>query len=155
MQTFLLIPNVLGDTTALDYSGQFQLGSLVWGASGIVTGEVRRSIKTSLSTVSLTKLGIRNSPALMLLTLSQTNLGSVVISIVKEVNGKNLPLHVYTLSNAFLTSFNQSAGPDRFPFEDMTFTFSRMTYQQLYYDTAGTKTGEDSHYWDLTTNKGG
>jgi type VI protein secretion system component Hcp len=154
MPTFIQIPNVTGEATAEGFTGQFEIGGLLWGGGSILIAGIKRSFTTSLSAVTVSKLGRRNSPTLMVLMANRKNLGSVVITIVKQANSKNLPIHVYTLSNAMMASLSQ--GSDGLvPIEDMTFTYSRLTYQQIYYDSAGVKTGDETHYWDVTLKKGG
>jgi type VI secretion system secreted protein Hcp len=149
MQIYLHIPNVTGDSTAAGFEGQFEAESFIWGGGSIVNAGTTRSFTTSSTAVSVSKLGEMNSPTLMLFMVTKSTLNSVVITMTKVVNSKNLPAQVYTLSNALISSFSQSAGRNSVPDENMTFTFSRITYQQLYYDSAGIKTGDETHYWDV------
>jgi len=153
MSIFLQIPDVTGESTIEGFIGQFLAGSLFWGGASILGQGIKPTYKTSPTGVSVSKRGTINSPTLMLLMVNQKKLGSVVITISKELAGKSLPVHVYTLSNAYLMSMSQSTNNQN-PDEDLTFNYSRVTYKQIYYDNAGIKTGDETHYWDVATSKG-
>jgi type VI protein secretion system component Hcp len=154
MPIFLKIPNVAGESTAIGFTGQFKAEALLWGGHSVLVGGVKPTLNTTLNAVSVSKSATINSPTLMLLMMNQKNLGSVVITITKDVNTKNLPAQVYTLSGAYLSGYSQ-ASDSQIPSETLTFVFSRITYQQIYYTMAGVKTGEETHYWDVVAKQGG
>jgi len=152
MSIYLQIPNLLGDSSSRAYPYQFELGSISW--NGTITAQINGRGQSTLSAVSVSKLATIHSPTFMFFMASQKNIGTIVITLTRLGDNSEIPVEVYTLENAVLTNFSQTADSGTQPIEFLGFIFSRVTFTQFAYNSRDEKTSEDSHFWNVRANNG-
>jgi type VI protein secretion system component Hcp len=150
MSIYMSIPNVTGDTTSTLYPKQFAVLSAQWAGSENSTGGTGG--KASFSTFSVSMNGSINSPELMLLMAQGKRVGTVVITMTITTPAE-YPIHIYTLSNAVISSISQTMESSGRPSQTLLFTFTRLTYSSFFFNGIQ-QTGPVTHYWDVSTNNG-
>lgn len=157
MPIYLNIPNIPGDSVSKAFPNQFLLANAQWGASnGVqVTSSGVKTGVPSFAQITVQKLSQIQSPNLMLALASGKNLGTVVITTTTTAGSTEVPVEVITLSNAFLSGYEQSLEPGAPTTESLSFAFTRIDFMTVIFNTDGSVKTKIDHFWDIVTNKGG
>ena len=151
MPIYLQIPNITGESKSSAFPNQFQLMSFAWGLTNTLKG------KPNFGALTVMKSAVSHSPSLMLACAQGTSVGTVVMTItVNSAVGKEVVLAVYTLSNAYIQSYQQTgadgSGP---PSESLSLGYSKIEYKLNSISNTGSITVNDDRFWDIAKGVGG
>ena len=140
---FLELDGIQGESTAVGFENQIELGSLQLGVG-------RNSKGASFSDVSVTKQLDKSSPDLMLRAANGTTIPSAKVRFTKPGEDQVVYLR-YCFTGVRITGFSQSSGGDP-PSESVSFSYASIvqSYTQQA-ATGGAGTVFDTG-WDLLKN---
>lgn len=151
------IKDVPGTSLMDGYAGQIELMSYSHGVSMQVTGDVSNTERTSGKArhqdFHVTKYLDKSSPLLNQKLCQATELGEVKITVGRNDNGTVIPLIIYTLSNAVLSSVSVGGGGGDKPVESVAINYSGIKWDYTAQKEAGGKDGVVSGSWDVGSNK--
>ena len=140
---FLELEGIEGESNAVGFENQIELGSLQFGVG-------RNAKGASFSEVSVTKLLDKSSPQLMLRTANGTTIPSAKVQFTTTGGDKVAVYLRYCFTGVRITGFSQSSGGER-PTESVSFSYA--TIVQSY--TQASETGAGTVFaagWDLLKN---
>ncbi|HEX8393367.1 MAG TPA: type VI secretion system tube protein Hcp [Longimicrobium sp.] len=150
------IENVPGTSLMTGFTGQIEAMSYSHGVAMQVTGDVSNTERTSgkprHQDFMITKYLDKASPLLNQKCCEGTDLGTVLITVGRNDNGSVIPLIVYTLSNAVLSSVNVGGGGGDKPVESLALNYSGIKWDFTAQKEAGGKDGTVAGSWDLGKN---
>ncbi|HET7232572.1 MAG TPA: type VI secretion system tube protein Hcp [Longimicrobium sp.] len=151
------VKDVPGTSLMTGYTGQIELMSYSHGVSMQVTGDVSNTERTSgkprHQDFHVTKYLDKSSPLLNQKCCQATDLGQVLITVGRNDNGTVIPLIIYTLSNAVLSSVSVGGGGGDKPVESVSINYSGIKWDYTAQKEAGGKDGTVSGSWDVGANK--
>jgi type VI secretion system secreted protein Hcp len=151
------IKGVSGTSLVTGYAGAIELMSYSHGLAMQVTGDVsdteRTSGKSRHQDFHVTKYMDKSSPLLNQKLCQAANLGDVTITVGRNDNNAVLPLIVYTLKNAVLSSVSVGGGGGDKPVESVSINYSGIKWDYTAQKEAGGKDGTVSGSWDVGANK--
>jgi type VI secretion system secreted protein Hcp len=142
---FLELDGIQGESTAVGFENQIELGSLQLGVS---SGNAKTG--PSFSEATVTKQLDKSSPQLMLRAANGTTIPSAKVRFTTAGQEKPVVYLRYCFTGVRITGFSQSSGGDR-PTESISFSYA--TIVQSY--TQGSETGGGTVFaagWDLLRN---
>jgi type VI secretion system secreted protein Hcp len=147
------IPNVKGECQLKGFEGKIELLSFSHGVAMQVTCDVSKTERTSgrpnHRDFTGTKYMDKASPVLNQALCKGAILGTAKVTIGRNDKGSILPLMLYELENAVLSSLSVGGGSGDKPVETLTLNYSKITWT---YNAQ--KEGEVKASWDVTTNEG-
>jgi type VI secretion system secreted protein Hcp len=151
------IKDVPGTSQVTDYAGQIELMSYHHGVAMQVTGDVSNTERTSgkpqHQDLHVTKYLDKSSPLLNQKLCQATDLGQVTITVGRNDNGTVIPLIIYTLANAVLSSVSVGGGGGDKPVESVSINYSSIKWDYTAQKEGGGKEGTVSGSWDVAANK--
>jgi type VI secretion system secreted protein Hcp len=152
------IPNIQGESQLKGFEKKIELLSFSHGVAMQVTGDVSNTERTSgrpnHQDFTGTKYMDRASPVLNQALCKGTILGTVKVTIGRNDKGSVLPLMVYELENAVLSSVSVGGGSGDKPVATLTINYSKITWTYSAQKEEGGKEGEVKASWDVSTNEG-
>lgn len=150
LDCFVLIDNIPGESTDPWHTN--------WIEARIVGSEVSRPSLPSRPAFQLhfTKPTDKSSPLLALRTAEARRIDRAAIEFVTDT-GRRLRFYRISLTNAYLTAFQQSAQPaaQNRPDEDLALVFDSISWTYTEIDPAGMPRRNIGAFWDLLGNRGG
>jgi type VI secretion system secreted protein Hcp len=151
------ITGVPGTTQVTGYAGQIELMSYSHGVSMQVTGDVSNTERTSGKSrhqdFHVTKYLDKASPLLNQKLCQATELGDVTITVGRNDGGAVIPLVIYTLSKAILSSVSVGGGGGDKPVESVSLNYASIKWDYTAQKEEGGAAGVVSGSWDVGANK--
>ncbi len=151
------IEGVPGTTQVTGYAGQIELMSYSHGVSMQVTGDVSNTERTSGKSrhqdFQVTKYLDKASPLLNQKLCQATELGDVTITVGRNDGGAVIPLVIYTLSKAILSSVSVGGGGGDKPVESVALNYASIKWDYTAQKEEGGAAGVVSGSWDVGANK--
>lgn len=150
------IKDVPGESLVKGFEKKIEILSFSHGVSMQVTGDVsnkeRTSGKPNIQDFSITKYMDVASPVLNQKCCEGKAVGDVKLTIGRNENGEMLPLIVYTLSDAIVSSMSVGGGGGDKPVENLSWNFSKIKWEYTAQKPDAGKEGTSAGVWDLKTN---
>jgi type VI secretion system secreted protein Hcp len=151
------ITGVPGTTQVTNYEGQIELMSYSHGVSMQVTGDVSNTERTSGKSrhqdFQVTKYLDKASPLLNQKLCQATELGDVTITVGRNDGGAVIPLIIYTLSKAIISSVSVGGGGGDKPVESVALNYASIKWDYTAQKEEGGAAGVVSGSWDVGANK--
>ncbi|MBD0319855.1 MAG: type VI secretion system tube protein Hcp [Gemmatimonadetes bacterium] len=151
------VKDVPGTSLMNGYAAQIELMSFSHGLTMQVTGDVRNTERTSgkprHQDFHVTKYMDKSSPLLNQKLCQAQDLGDVVITVGRNDNGTVIPLIIYTLQKAVLSSVSVGGGGGDKPVESVSINYGAIKWDYTAQKEAGGKDGTVSGSWDVAANK--
>lgn len=149
--------DIKGECTLTDFKDKIELLSFSHGVAQQVTGDASNQKRTSgkpnhqdmtvTKYVDLASCGLIDS-------CNQAKLVSTVkLTVGQNDAGKVVPIIVYTLTNALVSSVSVGGGGGGKPQETVTLNYSKIQWDYKQQKTDITTPGVNSAKWSLETNK--
>jgi type VI secretion system secreted protein Hcp len=151
------IKDVPGTSLMNGFTAQIEVMSYSHGVSMQVTGDVSNTERTSgkprHQDFHVTKYMDKSSPLLNQKLCQAADLGDVTITVGRNDNGTVIPLIIYTLSKAVLSSVSVGGGGGDKPVESVSLNYASIKWDYTAQKEAGGKDGVVSGSWDVGANK--
>ncbi len=151
------ITGVPGTSMVSGFAAQIELMSYSHGVAMQVTGDVSNTERTSgkprHQDFHVTKYMDKSSPLLNQKLCQGQDLGDVTITIGRNDDGNVIPLMVYTLSKAVLSSVSVGGGGGDKPVESVSLNYASIKWDYTAQNEGGGPAGKVSGSWDVAANK--
>jgi type VI secretion system secreted protein Hcp len=151
------VKDVPGTSMMNGYAAQIELMSFSHGLSMQVTGDVSNTERTSgkprHQDFHVTKYMDKSSPLLNQKLCQAQDLGDIVITVGRNDNNTVIPLIIYTLQKAVLSSVSVGGGGGDKPVESLSINYGAIKWDYTAQKEDGGKAGTVSGSWDVAANK--
>lgn len=151
------VKDVPGTSMMTGYAAQIELMSFSHGLTMQVTGDVSNTERTSgkprHQDFHVTKYMDKSSPLLNQKLCQAQDLGDVVITVGRNDNNTVIPLIIYTLQKAVLSSVSVGGGGGDKPVESLSINYGAIKWDYTAQKEDGGKAGTVSGSWDVAANK--
>ena len=150
IDAFLKISGVEGETSKKGFEKQIEISSFNWGVSQTTTAHGGSSGGTAgkahVQDISFTKTIDKSSP-----TMIQGCMKGMTFR--KTTGDVQMPYLIYTLTDCVLSSYSISAsnGSEEMH-EHFALNFTSIKMEYVVQEKGGTKGGQNTATWDVTTN---
>ncbi|SFM79489.1 MULTISPECIES: Hcp family type VI secretion system effector [Rugamonas] len=155
----LEMPGVDGECLLKDYVSKIECLSFSHAVAMQMTSDVsnkeRTSGKPNVQDFTLSKYMDKSSPVLNQACCEGRKIGDCKVTIGRNESGLVMPMMVYTLKDAMISSVSAaSSGGDK-PAETLTLNFTAIQWDYTAQKPDSTKEGNAGGKWDMKTNNAG
>jgi type VI secretion system secreted protein Hcp len=148
---------IKGECTLTDFKDKIELLSFSHGVAQQITGDPsnqkRTSGKPNHQDMTITKYVDLASCGLVDYCNQAKLIPKAILTVGQNDNGEVIPLLVYTLTNAIVSSVSVGGGGGGKPQETITLNYSKIEWAYKQQKTDITTPGVNSAKWSLETNK--
>ena len=149
--------DIKGECTLSDFKDKIELLSFSHGVAQQITGDAsnqkRTSGKPNHQDMTVTKYVDLASCGLIDSCNQAKLVATVKLTVGQNDAGKVIPIIVYTLTNALISSVSVGGGGGGKPQETVTLNYSKIQWDYKQQKTDITTPGVNSAKWSLETNK--
>jgi type VI secretion system secreted protein Hcp len=157
MPIYMRIEGIDGEVTNDQFPNWLEVYSFSWGESRPVStttgGGGATSGRLEMSDFYVAKPSGKGSPKLMFACASGKHLPAVQIVETKAVDGRQVVVQRYSLTDCLITSFQVSGDGGSTPSESLSLNFTKIEFRQTYFNADGQGTFQTAT-WDLRSNSG-
>jgi type VI secretion system secreted protein Hcp len=149
--------DIKGECTLTDYKDKVELLSFSHGVAQQITGDQsnqkRTSGKPNHQDLTVTKYVDLASCGLIDYCNQAKLIASVKLTVGQNDAGSVVPILIYTMTNAIVSSVSVGGGGGGKPQETVTFNYTKIQWDYKQQKTDITTPGVNSAKWSLETNK--
>ncbi len=148
--------DVAGECLLKGYEDKIECLSFSHGVAMQMTGDIsnkeRTSGKPNIQDLTTTKYTDKASPVLSQACCEGRKIGDCKLTVARNEGGNVMPLIIYTLKDAIISSVSVGGGGGDKPTETLTLNFTAIQWDYTAQKPDSTKEGNASGKWDMKTN---
>ncbi len=148
--TYMLIPNISGETTETNHVGWVELQSLNWGHSETPPGSPTR---VQFNKVNCVKQIDSVTPALALLAANGQQMRDVKVEVVRQTSGTAIVTFRLKLTNVRLAAYAASVQANQTGTETFALEYDSISWISFKTNNTGVAVPGTAGCWDVASNK--
>lgn len=156
MPIYMQFAGIEGDSSAQGHERWHEIFSFSWGESNSpVTGGGGGggAGRVSMSDLNVTLRSGKGSPQFAFACANGNFLPAVQMDVVLPSAGENVVYQRWTLSNAFITSYQTGGSGGEAPTESLSLNFTKIKFEQAVQSATGAVRYQ-VFFWDVRANQG-